>query len=1506
MDELDMKLHLVSKLRDTDDEAICQLAMIADGLMRNTTFEGMCEFLVTQAAAIDRKAQEYAHRQSRPALRKFGNAANANLAAVLEEQGQLSATESEFMCGIIPAYKKDPTFLSDEKFQALEPEVQQIIRELRRRAAQNKGGRRQDRGQETQPHTNNSASNNNAKTPRADAPLQYPNKAMATNTAQIEGSGSYMHVEYKPSSSDNKDYDIANVTEADITALLHHSFNSTYYTMNTVCDPALPTITTALYEHQANAARITDEAFVICDNGAQCSILGGLGGVWRVTEMDTLRTINVIGAVPSSMRKKGLRVVSAVTKVKTTEGKTILLRVNEAAFNPESRVTLLSEYQVREFGCVIDSVSKSHKTAHKGNQYGSQSFMPTEDVTIQLHSKAALMTFPISMPTEMDLLSMDIIDITSDDPWVPHTYNSEDNATDPLAANHMVQGPTGNRSATDPPGTVAGESRYAKRDSAMLVLDVGSMGNISTEWLGQEGPPATSELVDVFLHRLEQDELMGRNRGGTFDSLTFASFATRRFRGESQSITQPPLLWPADTWVIPPYVQQSCPDNCQQMAILAAAIHDDPAMPGEDSPEHHDIPVPAEISDTGFRVQARHRLDNLEAVRPYLGWLPARIVSETIKRTTQLAKAVVRFHMVRHLKSRFANLRMNRLKEVVAMDTFFANTPSYQHGYTMAQVFYGTSSHMINVYGLRRRENVKSAILDFLRDEGAPWAFRMDGGREQSSREVDEVLRDLHVKIEMSEPYNQQQNPAELKAVKWLKQHAQTLMDRTGASSKAWFMACAYLADVHNITSDESLRFGIPMTVRHGETVDISAFLNFRFFEKVYYLDPNVSFPDSKESTGRWLGVAHSMGDALTYYILTDDTHRIITRSVVRPFDERTNNGRLRFHEYEKDGPAFDTPTNRGDPTPTVNHHTDAHSTTTVPTSNRHTQQSRVEDDVDADTNDDPSPVHVLPRRSKCITNPTPWKGGRDARGFVATIVSMLLMAAKVYVPYGNAGNALWNIQSPLFNGDTALQQPGAPNSMTLEGQHEHRCICTSLTNDEVAHMHYVQMADFTADVLEDQLWNGDHAHRAAAVLNHKVRNKDSADRHLKLQVLWMNSDRSWVRMDDIRLDNSYVIVRYAKERGLTNKHDFAWTTQYTDNENKLYQVLMAQASGNNNAKAKYKFGVMVPRSVKHAMYLDKLNNDTGWMDALRTELTQINDYKTFRRLRDGEDLSHYKRIPCHIIFYVKFDLRKKARLVANGNLTDPTAEDVYSGVVATETIRLAFAVAAINGLLCYAGDVGNAFLYAYTSEKCYIIAGVEFGELAGIPLIIDKGLYGLRTSSARFHEHLASTLRDLGFTPSRYDNDLWMKDKDDHYEYITTYVDDVLVFSRDPGAVLEALKKVYIMKGVGVPQYYLGGNVEVLDETWQSKGIYTALSARTYIGNALEKIERLLGGPIFRSATPMSDTYHPELDDTNLLNPNKASIYRTIIGCANWIITLGRYDIQYAIMALSRFSMAP
>ena len=74
--------------------------------------------------------------------------------------------------------------------------------------------------------------------------------------------------------------------------------------------------------------------------------------------------------------------------------------------------------------------------------------------------------------------------------------------------------------------------------------------------------------------------------------------------------------------------------------------------------------------------------------------------------------------------------------------------------------------------------------------------------------------------------------------------------------------------------------------------------------------------------------------------------------------------------------------------------------------------------------------------------------------------------------------------------------------------------------------------------------------------------------------------------------------------------------------------------------------------------------------------------------------------------------------------------------------------LAELNGLKLWGTDISSAYLEAYTKEKVCILAGPEFGPLAGHRLLVSKALYGLCTSRQRWHDRFAACMRSEGFKP--------------------------------------------------------------------------------------------------------------------------------------------------------------
>ena len=69
-------------------------------------------------------------------------------------------------------------------------------------------------------------------------------------------------------------------------------------------------------------------------------------------------------------------------------------------------------------------------------------------------------------------------------------------------------------------------------------------------------------------------------------------------------------------------------------------------------------------------------------------------------------------------------------------------------------------------------------------------------------------------------------------------------------------------------------------------------------------------------------------------------------------------------------------------------------------------------------------------------------------------------------------------------------------------------------------------------------------------------------------------------------------------------------------------------------------------------------------------------------------------------------------------------------------------------------------------------------------------------------------------FVPTKADLDLWIrKAKDGSNEFIASYVDDIIVVSKEPMELIGKFKETYSLKGIGTPEYYLGGNFNKIND---------------------------------------------------------------------------------------------
>ena len=166
--------------------------------------------------------------------------------------------------------------------------------------------------------------------------------------------------------------------------------------------------------------------------------------------------------------------------------------------------------------------------------------------------------------------------------------------------------------------------------------------------------------------------------------------------------------------------------------------------------------------------------------------------------------------------------------------------------------------------------------------------------------------------------------------------------------------------------------------------------------------------------------------------------------------------------------------------------------------------------------------------------------------------------------------------------------------------------------------------------------------------------------------------------------------------------------------------------------------------------------------------------------------------------------------------MTEAPPTITYASVVSRETVCLALTIAALNDLEVKVGDVLNAYITTPITQKVWTILGPEFGPDAGKTAIIVRALYGLKSAGAAFRAHLASFMRQMGYTSCKAGPDLWMKaelrpdNNFKYYSYILIYVDEILVVHHYAMSVLARLNEYLPLKpsSVGDPDIYLGARL--------------------------------------------------------------------------------------------------
>jgi hypothetical protein len=113
---------------------------------------------------------------------------------------------------------------------------------------------------------------------------------------------------------------------------------------------------------------------------------------------------------------------------------------------------------------------------------------------------------------------------------------------------------------------------------------------------------------------------------------------------------------------------------------------------------------------------------------------------------------------------------------------------------------------------------------------------------------------------------------------------------------------------------------------------------------------------------------------------------------------------------------------------------------------------------------------------------------------------------------------------------------------------------------------------------------------------------------------------------------------------------------------------------------------------------------------------------------------------------------------VRDGHKLEDPDVCTYASVVSRESVRLAFMLAALNGLGVLAADAEGAYLNAPSREKLYMKCSIEFGEFNGRIVIVRISLYCTKSAVASWRATISKALEGLSFQMCKADDDVWMR----------------------------------------------------------------------------------------------------------------------------------------------------
>ena len=899
-----------------------------------------------------------------------------------------------------------------------------------------------------------------------------------------------------------------------------------------------------------------------------------------------------------------------------------------------------------------------------------------------------------------------------------------------------------------------------------------------------------------------------------------------------------------------------------------------------------DVPIPST-----FQSSDRHSDISPQELSERWG-IGLNTASQTLKRTTQRFMRSAILPLARRYRSDRMFSRTTLLGDW-STDTMDGRCKSLD-GNKYAQVF-ANKGYFSRIYPMDRKGNAGNALRLFCQEFGVPERLTFDGSKEQNEKNT-EFMRQIrlhNIDHHRSEPNLHNQNPVE-GCIRELRRKWYRIMIRNRIPEQLWDYGLRWVSETTSLTHTTAGKNpvgSIPLENVTGETPDISEYLDFGLYDACWFKDNAGTSPFEP---GRWLGVASRTGRLMCYHVL-NQKGQVLARSTVQRvtnLEMTTSSVKDTFNKFDQAIAEKFKSDHRGylgeKPNP------DNWADLLESDEDFQDEFEKIFNDTSIKEADDYTPEVledtylnmevVLPRDGDGPEFAKVTKRLRDKNGIpIGTANDNPLLDSRIYeVEYLDGHKAALAANAIAENMFSQVDEEGN-RFVLLDSIIDHRVDGSQLKPID-----------------------------AFITSSNGGRRRRETTKGWEILIQWKDGSTSWETLKDVKASYPVQLAEYAQLTKIEHEPAFAWW---------LPHVLKKRNRIISKTKTKYwtrthKFGLKLPKSVKEALAIDRENGDTLWWDAICKEMKNVRvAFEEFDG--DVKSLVGYQKIDCHMIFDIKMgeNFRRKARMVAGGHKTVTPSSLTYSSVVSRDSVRIALTIAALNGLDVLACDIQNAYLTAPCREKIWMVAGPEFGSDAGKTMVVVRALYGLKSSGAAFRAFLGETIHDMGFRPSLADPDVWMRaavkpDGFKYWEYVLTYVDDLLAISHDPKSIMKSIQKNFKLKDdkMEVPETYLGAELSHLDNV-QGDPCW-AMSSDKYCKALVANVEESLNKKGLRlpskCITPLQHGYKPELDTTAELKSDGIQRYQEIIGSLRWAVEIGRIDILLETSIMSTHLAMP